>query len=148
MALRRRGRLLHLDLAGTLPRKIRGEAKRQIKIGDITIDAVFEREGPWRQPQDFLPARLRGFQAPSAGYGAASGKMFITGYRFQRRIFSTHVGHLILWFQILLCCRQVALLQFQNEAASCGLSFNQISASRASRTTTRSSGADDMPPVR
>ena len=25
-------------------------------IGDITIDAVIEREGPWRRPQDFFPA--------------------------------------------------------------------------------------------
>ena len=29
---------------------------RQIKVGDITIDAVIEREGPWRRPQDFFPA--------------------------------------------------------------------------------------------
>ena len=29
---------------------------RQIQIGDITIDAVIEREGPWRRPQDFFPA--------------------------------------------------------------------------------------------
>jgi hypothetical protein len=29
---------------------------RQITIGDITIDAVIEREGPWRRPQDFFPA--------------------------------------------------------------------------------------------
>ena len=28
---------------------------RQIKIGDVTIDAVVEREGPWRRPQDFFP---------------------------------------------------------------------------------------------
>jgi hypothetical protein len=29
---------------------------KQISIGDITIDAVIEREGPWRRPQDFFPA--------------------------------------------------------------------------------------------
>ena len=29
---------------------------RQIRIGDISIDAVIEREGPWRRPQDFFPA--------------------------------------------------------------------------------------------
>ncbi len=29
---------------------------RQIRIGDITIDAVIEREGPWRKPKDFFPA--------------------------------------------------------------------------------------------
>ena len=27
---------------------------KQLRIGDITIDAVIE--GPWRRPQDFLPA--------------------------------------------------------------------------------------------
>jgi hypothetical protein len=29
---------------------------KQLRIGDITIDAVLEREGPWRRPQDFFPA--------------------------------------------------------------------------------------------
>lgn len=29
---------------------------RQIKIGDVTIDAVIERDGPWRKPKDFFPA--------------------------------------------------------------------------------------------
>ena len=29
---------------------------KQIRIGDITIDAVIERDGPWRRPQDFFPA--------------------------------------------------------------------------------------------
>jgi glyoxylase-like metal-dependent hydrolase (beta-lactamase superfamily II) len=29
---------------------------KQLRIGDISIDAVIEREGPWRRPQDFLPA--------------------------------------------------------------------------------------------
>ena len=28
---------------------------KQLRIGDITIDAVIEREGPWRRPQDFFP---------------------------------------------------------------------------------------------
>jgi hypothetical protein len=31
-------------------------AMKQLRIGDITIDAVIEREGPWRRPQDFFPA--------------------------------------------------------------------------------------------
>ena len=30
-------------------------AMKQIRIGDVTIDAVIEREGPWRRPQDFFP---------------------------------------------------------------------------------------------
>jgi hypothetical protein len=29
---------------------------KQLRIGDITIDAVIERAGPWRRPQDFFPA--------------------------------------------------------------------------------------------
>jgi glyoxylase-like metal-dependent hydrolase (beta-lactamase superfamily II) len=29
---------------------------KQIRIGDITIDSVIERDGPWRRPQDFFPA--------------------------------------------------------------------------------------------
>ena len=29
---------------------------KQIRIGDITIDAVIEREGRWRRPHDFFPA--------------------------------------------------------------------------------------------
>src|SRR6201992_135325 len=38
----------------TIPR---GNKKmKQVRIGDITIDAVIEREGPWRRPQDFFPS--------------------------------------------------------------------------------------------
>src|SRR5215475_3687560 len=29
---------------------------KQLRIGDITIDSVIERDGPWRRPQDFFPA--------------------------------------------------------------------------------------------
>src|SRR4030081_251180 len=29
---------------------------RHLRIGEITIDAVIEREGPWRRPQGFFPA--------------------------------------------------------------------------------------------
>ena len=28
---------------------------KQLRIGDVTIDAVIEREGPWRRPQAFFP---------------------------------------------------------------------------------------------
>ena len=28
---------------------------KQLRIGDITIDSVIERDGPWRRPQDFFP---------------------------------------------------------------------------------------------
>jgi hypothetical protein len=39
----------------TLEKNPEGHVK-QLRIGDITIDAVIEREGPWRRPQDFFPA--------------------------------------------------------------------------------------------
>jgi len=29
---------------------------KQVQIGDVTIDAIIEREGPWRRPADFFPA--------------------------------------------------------------------------------------------
>ena len=29
---------------------------KQLQIGDVTIDAIIEREGPWRRPVDFFPA--------------------------------------------------------------------------------------------
>jgi hypothetical protein len=45
---------------GTRPLRCRKNGERdgmkQLRIGDITIDAVIEREGPWRRPQDFFPA--------------------------------------------------------------------------------------------
>jgi glyoxylase-like metal-dependent hydrolase (beta-lactamase superfamily II) len=61
---------------------------RQIRIGDITIDAVIEREGPWRKPQDFFPTYDEGvFQKhlktmePEV-FDQASGKMVITYQTF------------------------------------------------------------------
>jgi glyoxylase-like metal-dependent hydrolase (beta-lactamase superfamily II) len=61
---------------------------RQIRIGDITIDAVVEREGPWRRPQDFFPAydeaifqRNLPIMEPEV-FDAASGKMCITYQTF------------------------------------------------------------------
>src|SRR5689334_8560291 len=61
---------------------------KQLKIGDITIDAVIEREGPWRRPQDFFPAydegvfkhHLRTMELEV--FDAPSGKMFITYQTF------------------------------------------------------------------
>jgi len=68
----------------TLPQKGGSETTmKQLRIGDITIDAVIEREGPWRRPQDFFPGYGdAGFRDPPAGmepemFDAASGKMFI-----------------------------------------------------------------------
>ena len=39
--------------------KTGANAMKQLRIGDITIDAVIEREGPLRLPQDFFPASTR-----------------------------------------------------------------------------------------
>jgi glyoxylase-like metal-dependent hydrolase (beta-lactamase superfamily II) len=61
---------------------------RQIRIGDITIDAVIEREGPWRRPQDFFPSyddatfkRELPLLEPEV-FDAASGRMCITYQTF------------------------------------------------------------------
>ena len=61
---------------------------KQIRIGDVTIDAVIEREGPWRRPQDFFPAyddavfkhHLKTME-PEV-FDAASGLMLITYQTF------------------------------------------------------------------
>jgi hypothetical protein len=61
---------------------------KQLRIGDITIDAVIEREGPWRRPQDFFPAyddavfkqHLPGME-PEV-YDSALGMMVITYQTF------------------------------------------------------------------
>ena len=61
---------------------------KQIRIGDITIDAVIEREGPWRRPQDFFPAydeAVFRHHLPTMEpefFDAASGKMMITYQTF------------------------------------------------------------------
>jgi glyoxylase-like metal-dependent hydrolase (beta-lactamase superfamily II) len=61
---------------------------RQIRIGDITIDAVIEREGPWRRPQDFFPMydeKVFKGHLPSMEpevFDVASGRMLITYQTF------------------------------------------------------------------
>jgi len=61
---------------------------QQIAIGDITIDAVIEREGPWRRPQDFFPLydettfmRHLPVMEPEV-FDVASGRMCITYQTF------------------------------------------------------------------
>lgn len=61
---------------------------RQIRIGDVTIDAVIERDGPWRRPEDFFPAydaatfeRHLAVMEPEV-FDAASGKMVMTYQTF------------------------------------------------------------------
>ena len=29
---------------------------QQLKIGDVTITSIIERDGPWRKPADMFPA--------------------------------------------------------------------------------------------
>ncbi len=64
---------------------------RQIRIGDVTIDAVIEREGPWRRPQDFFPMyddKVFKHHLPSMEpevFDVASGKMLITYQTFVLR---------------------------------------------------------------
>jgi hypothetical protein len=53
----------------TLFQKWGATTMKQLRIGDITIDAVIEREGPWRRPQDFFPT-YDGVQASYRRYGA------------------------------------------------------------------------------
>ncbi len=61
---------------------------KQLRIGDITIDAVIEREGPWRRPQDFFPAydeAIFKHHLPSMEpevFDVASGLMVITYQTF------------------------------------------------------------------
>ena len=57
---------------------------QKIKIGEVTIDAVIEREGPWRRPQDFFPAydeatfKRYAQVMEQEVFDPASGMMFIT----------------------------------------------------------------------
>src|SRR6478735_1231979 len=61
---------------------------RSLKIGDVTITSIIERDGPWRQPEDMFPA-----YDPVVGkrylaemdrevYDAASNRMVITYQTF------------------------------------------------------------------
>src|SRR5690349_2830587 len=51
----RRGPLVGICVARYASSKGGSEtAMKQLRIGDVTIDAVIEREGPWRRPQDFF----------------------------------------------------------------------------------------------
>jgi hypothetical protein len=57
---------------------------RTLKIGDVTITSIIERDGPWRRPEDMFPA-----YDPELGrkhlaaldpfvFDVASGRMVIT----------------------------------------------------------------------
>ena len=36
-----------------------------LKVGDVTITSIIERDGPWRKPEDMFPAYDRGSITPS-----------------------------------------------------------------------------------
>ena len=59
---------------------------KQIRIGDITIDAVIEREGPWRRPQDFFPA-----------YDDAVFKHHLAG--MEPEVFDAALGMMVITYQ-------------------------------------------------
>jgi hypothetical protein len=40
--------------------------KRQIRIGDVTIDTIIERDGPWRLPAKMFPAYDRNLKCESS----------------------------------------------------------------------------------
>jgi hypothetical protein len=59
---------------------------KQLRIGDITIDVVIEREGPWRRPQDFFPA-----------YDDAVFKHHLAG--MEPEVFDTALGLMVITYQ-------------------------------------------------
>jgi glyoxylase-like metal-dependent hydrolase (beta-lactamase superfamily II) len=59
---------------------------KQIRIGDITIDAVIEREGPWRKPQDFF-----------APYDEAVFKHHLR--TMEPEVFDTALGMIVITYQ-------------------------------------------------
>jgi len=62
---------------------------RQIRVGNITIDAVIEREGPWRRPQDFFPA-----------YDEATFKRHLRA--MEPEVFDATLGMLVITYQTFL----------------------------------------------
>jgi Metallo-beta-lactamase superfamily len=73
-------------VAGTTRGK--GNAMRSLRIGDVTITSIIERDGPWRRPADMFPAYdpdvgLRHLAAMDPEvYDAASDRMVITYQTF------------------------------------------------------------------
>src|SRR3546814_4711059 len=72
---------------------------RQMKIGAVTIDAVIERDGPWRRPEDFFPAHDRATferhlppMEPEV-FEPALGMMVMTQQRDRRSVSETGGNH-------------------------------------------------------
>ena len=55
-----------------------------LKIGDVTITSIIERDGPWRRPEDMFPAydpeigKRHLAQLDPFVFDVASGRMVIT----------------------------------------------------------------------
>jgi glyoxylase-like metal-dependent hydrolase (beta-lactamase superfamily II) len=64
---------------------------QHIRLGDVTIDSIIERDGPWRTPEAMFPtcdpdvARAHLSQMDPFVFDAASGKMIITYQTFVLR---------------------------------------------------------------
>jgi len=64
---------------------------RQIQVGDVTIDSIVERDGPWRTPEAMFPAcdpilaRQHLAEMDPFVFDAATGKMVITYQTFVLR---------------------------------------------------------------
>ena len=60
----------------------------QIRIGDVTIDSIIERDGPWRAPEDMFPAYTKDIGRPHLDalppvvYDAASNRLVMTYQTF------------------------------------------------------------------
>jgi len=60
-----------------------GNSMRTLKIGDVTITSIIERDGPWRRPEDMFPAydadigRRHLAELDPAVFDPASGRMVI-----------------------------------------------------------------------
>jgi hypothetical protein len=61
---------------------------RQIRIGDVTVDSIIERDGPWRVPAVLFPAynpeaaRRHLAEMDNFGFDSESGKIVITYQTF------------------------------------------------------------------
>ena len=72
----------------TFIKNLRERTMRQIRIGDVTIDSIIERDGPWRVPAVLFPAynpeaaRQHLAEMDNFGLDPESGKIVITYQTF------------------------------------------------------------------
>jgi hypothetical protein len=43
-------------VGATVPDGKRATLMQTLKVGDVTITSIIERDGPWRKPEDMFPA--------------------------------------------------------------------------------------------